>query len=697
MSTDAYDHGCTLTRRQALKAASTLALATATGAASSGSALAADGLVDGVVSSIAGAATSEGAGAYAVATISPVGFFGLVGYTLLKNDVNESPSGDEAILHNLGVSEYESLTTHEVTFSNRLTDTRPVASLEARHGIASAWEDGDSSSVAYDRAMQRIRQYYELPEYNHYHVTAKSLLQLGFAAGVAKDDLDDDSWAAAVGTDDGGNTIQLRLQSTTEAADISLHDGTAIWNVSPSEEEIEPVLGDGSKTPYEIPRVEFYDTSSSTVLEEAPILDQSVVDSWDATNEEVTYELSDGTTVSTDLDFTIKSVSAADLQSARVFDGREFFKLLDEIKSLSDTVTGNYSESFVSDIYAELDAGNITPDQVRSPEGIARFLSGTDDVSDERFRISMLQQLGMVQPDFSKIRGMSVNWTGATETWVDPDPNLSDRHAHPDGFVENESYSGVLFGADLPGSGFQTGGRYYVGNLVYGVGDGEIRAYDHHSLEFKFAIQTAYSNDVAVGDGVIYAAGPDGVACYNISDGSEVWTSADTTAVDQLVYSASTGTIAAGRSTDSTVAIIGDADGSVQQTISAGNVDALEMTPDGSIVYVSNQGTNEVEAYDTSDGSTIWISNRNIYYASNLALSPDGNYLGCDGLSNTTYRSYAVLDTSDGTEVFGNDGAGTRNAVALTNDTLLVNGDSLRAYDFTNTSLWNDADAPSGV
>ncbi|MFC4247243.1 PQQ-binding-like beta-propeller repeat protein [Natribaculum luteum] len=632
-------------------------LAIAAGASATGvtfgseSATAAEGLVDGVVSAITGAASTPGV-QYAVDTAAwgVGGVVGLVAVRSLRDSINESPSADQAILHNLCTSEAESLTTHEIVFGNRLKDAPPVANLEGRHGIASAWEDGKSASTAYDRAMQRIRQYYELPEFNHWHVTAKSLLQLGFAAGAAQD-TGDDAWIAATGTDGSGNTVQFRFRGTTQEIDLTLHDGTAISNVNP--DEADDVLGDLESAVLEVPEVHLRDTTNGTDLETVPVISQDVVDSWDSANETLTYTLSDSTTVTLDSKFSIPNVGS-DLSSAVVWNPFETFRLLDEIHSQSDTVTGNYSQAFVEDVYAELDAGNITPQQVRSPEGMTHFLSGTDDPTNARFRVAMLQQLGMEQPDFSLVSEMDVSWSGATGRWVDPDPSISDRHVHPDEFVADTSYTGVLFGSDLPPDGFKSGGSYHVGPVGFLAyeNDNEVRAIDLVTQEEQWRYSTGQQIAAVAADSLgetLFIGMADSVAAVDATNGSELWSidyaTGSSSGVEAMTLSPDESTLYVTGYGDTLALSVSD--GSTEWSHTPSNYGySITVTPDGSTVVVGTN-TPDVAGIDATDGTELWLNTSspvsNVYGA---AAAPDGSavYIGDDGV-------VAALDPSDGSEL----------------------------------------------
>lgn len=641
---------------QGIGAAGTAAVIGTT--ASTGTAEAA-GLVDGVVSSIPGSTAAEKV-AYTSATagFGPAGFVGVAAIDKLDDALETNPTADQTILHNLCTTEFESLTAHEVQLSNRLKDAESIASLEARHGIATVWEDGGSATTAYDRAMQRIRQYYELPEFNHYHITNKSLIQLSHAAGSAVD-TGNSQWVTNIGTDGSGTNIQVRMIEDRQEVDITLHDGTAISNVNPQGDAEKTNVGDSA--PLTVPMVELRDTSASDInsdsalIDTVPMIDQSVVDSWDSSNEEVTLTASDGTTVTTDLRFVIPSVgdtSESGLYSSRVFDGVEFFKLLYRIKDQSDTVTANYSQSFVEDLFAELDAGNITPKQVRSPEGVARFLSGTDDVTDRQFRLSMMQQFDMAQPDFSRVSSMSVNWTGYTSEWVDPDPSVNERRTFPDEFVDGKSYNGVLFGDSKPDGGFQSGERYLVGPVMYRVGSSGTEAIDYESEDVLWSSSVSGRGaDVNEKHDLLIVGDGNNMYGVDIETGEQLWSNSVTGDGYALQFVSTQGDLAvAATGNENSVTAVNVTDGSTAWNKSTGSSSAngAAISPDGETIVATNN-SDTVYAFN-SDGSSKWDWTGGGSGGTSIVgveFSEDGTEVLVADNGGAT-----CLDASDGSEIF---------------------------------------------
>ncbi|WP_226004107.1 PQQ-binding-like beta-propeller repeat protein [Natrinema salinisoli] len=616
---------CKLTRRRALQSFGVAAGATATGVTfGTDSAQAADGLVDGVVSAIPGASTTEKA-ATLLAAGNPVGataVFGALALDSLYGGVESELSADEAILHNVAVSEAQSLNNHEVLMLNRITDSAPIASLEARHGAMLAWENGESNTTGYTNAMGRIRQYYELLEFNDYHAVNKSLLQFGYA-GAAATDNGLDAFVAATGTDGSGNTVQFRFRANPTEIDLTLHDGTSISNVDP--DEADEVARENGATTLKTPMLHVRDTTNGTDLGTTPVLEQSVVDSWDPDAETLTYDV-DGTTCTLESDFVVSSTG--DSESQKVWDVAETFHRFDQIVSKSDTVTSRYDQSTVDDLFADLDAGNITPSEVRSPEGVARFLSGTEDQANQQFRLAMFQQLDMVRPDMSRVAEMTVSWSGATGTRVDTDPNLSDRHLYPDEFVDGSQYTGMVFSEQAPSGGFQTGETYTVGPTLYGsTNGGGVEAIEPFSGDFQHNTGHNRCLDLAVSPDqtTLYAAtGDPSVLAFDTTTGEQLW------AFSGL----------------------------------SGNATSVDISPDGSTVIAGDQDGNSLYGLDPSDGTEKWSHSFGGYV--NDCMYSSSNDEAFVAVANGTIAS--VDPTNDGSENWTYSSGLTLEGIALSPD-----------------------------
>ncbi|MXV61296.1 PQQ-binding-like beta-propeller repeat protein [Natronorubrum sp. JWXQ-INN-674] len=655
--------GCTLNRRAFLQGAAATGTAAAIGAAGTGTVAADDdpGLVDGLKEAVTGAATDP-----SIATVGGLGLAVFVGATAVDTiygNITEDPSADRHILHQLVDSETDSMDSHFVNFGNYMNDTRPIASLEARHGMAQAWEEGEGSSGGYDRALQRIRQYYELPEFNHLHAGNKALLQLSY---IANSGMDTDPVYPIAGSayidGDSSDTIQMRITNEREEVEWTLHDGTVVdENAFDNIDHIDGA--DGVPT---TPVIEFGPFDEFDTAEHSQPITQDVLDSWSEDGHPlhgggyVTFEADDGTEYQTDLKFVTQAVDDDvdddddddddPTQSQRAFDGAEWLRLYDRVSNLSDDVVSRYDQGFVSDIYDELEAGNITPEQVRSPEGMARFLSGTDDPANDRFRIAWMQQFGFARADMTAVSGMSVNWTGATDSWVDSDPELDDRHVYPDGYVEDVDYSGVLFGTDVSEDGFQPGGRYAVGLPVYVGAEDELIALDPSdgSRIWKYTKHSDDLNDVEVmSDGTAVFTGADDAEFHSIdpNDGSQNWTfDTEQNRAERAALSPDEDILCVGDDDGGLFGLNTD-DGSQQWHVSgAGSTTrGLAYSPDGNTIYAT-YNDNVIQSIDANDRSENWSVEFSLGTPRDLLADDDSLFVAF------TDSAVMSLDATDGSE-----------------------------------------------
>ncbi|ELY97912.1 outer membrane protein assembly factor BamB family protein [Natrialba asiatica] len=700
--------GCSLTRRQALQAAAAVGAASIGTAASSGTVAADGGVVNGLKEAVTKAATTV---AISSNPASLAVFVGAIAVNELQNSVSTSISADRHILHQHVHNEIEWMDSHLVNFGNYMQDTRPIASLEARHGMATAWEDGENSTTAYDYALQRIRQYYELPEFNNLHVGNKALLQLMY---IHKNGMETSDPYPVTGTAyiDGvqSDSCQMRFTDAgdTQTVNWELHDGTVVDENA--FDDIDHI--DGADGVPESPVIEFRDFDTGDMLHSQPIT-QDVLDSYDPESHplhgqgQVTFTSDDGTQYVTDLRFGVQNVGDASedpsLGAQRAFDGLAWLDLHDRISTLSDDVVSRYDQSFIEDIYGELDAGNITPQQVRSPEGMARFLSGTDDPANDRFQIAWMQQFGFARADMSQVRGMAVNWTGSTDSWVDSDPNLDARHVYPAAKVENKRYDGVLFASDVPDSGLESGGQYAVGTIAYsGCGSNTLHAFDALTGETCWSqsqpstvmgVATVPGQDLlftvnGTSDGAIRAIDP--------TDGTEKWTVTPFSSTIPKALVATSDAVIVSASGASTIAF--DVSSGDQMWSSNSASDSLSLSPDGDTLLVPDAS---VVALYANDGTERWTYGGLPNNATSAAISPDGNTMVCTGTAEA--HALALPDsggpTTSDQKWIKNSYTSNTALAAVTNEygiVALANGD-LFAYTLSDgTQQWQSG-AGSGV
>ncbi|ELY73204.1 hypothetical protein C487_17420 [Natrinema pallidum DSM 3751] len=648
------------------------ALAVGAGAtASSGSATAQDSAAEGVLYGVASPALGAAALAKGVAD--------------WEDDLNTDVSADETIIHSQSVSEKESYDAHDVVFGNYLKDMNTVASLEARNAIANAWQDNLNSSEAYQAALEAVRSYYAQREKNHWEVVNKALVQHSHSTNtiLAADGITDDFLSFFV--DNSSNT----------ATDLE----KAI--ITPDRVETTITLHNGDEHTMESPEFHIQTTDGTNEFK-GPL--GEFLDSWDSSNEQFTVQCDDtSNTWTTNLRATVQSVgdpTDGGLASRTVFDATDVMAIVDEITSQSDRVTGNYSESFVSDLYAELDAGNIEPSDIRGAEGQVRFMAGTDDISSDAYRISMLQTLDMEQADLSKTASMTVTYDGfsAAENVQNQAENRKQTYSEQ----VSDTYRGMLFARDIPDSGLETGLSYAVGRLprllFVGNTSPSVTAIDAVTHEevwsapgFSGNIKERY---LAVSPDRTRVAVTDNssVALLDAASGQELWTTSLSAYAVEIYQDDSNSFVLA---TDDTNCVCFDLETGEQQWslgLSSDTARGVDPAPSKGVAFVQYGNTN-VAQIDVSDGSFVtddsgdvvqWTAANNpraiAYNAKNDVLA-----LSCQS------TALQVLDASDGSEVFNQSHSGNADTAETWGDYAAFGADgSATVVDLSSMEeLWS--------
>lgn len=601
--------------------------------------------------------------------------------TSIADGLTTDPLADRSILHALASNEAEWLSIFEILIENHLTDTRTIASIEARHGIAMTWEDGGTTGDGYNNALTRIRRYYSNAiEHNVIEVTNKAALQLSHVRERGGD-TDPEFAVVGSGEDSVDEWVQLHISPDRTTSSVTRHDGETheLGSGLEGNDEVE--------TDEVTPLLEVWDDDhheeDAEIIGTVELFSDQVLDGYDPHEREFTFvvENDDGDTeeITSNLLFTIPNVS--DLGSRNVFDFRDFADLLADIEDQSDTVVGNYDQSFVEEIFDLLDDGTISPSDVRSSEGLARFLSGEDDASKSSHRLALMQQLGMQQPDLSQVASMEIEFSGATQREVSPHPD--DESDSPQEFrrlvtiVDDEDYEGILFARDV-GGGLAAGDTVAVNDHDYYLwssndqvaavrpddaidqDDGETvwtlsgsndllvdySAHAHHLAVLEenselwivdpdsghktATIDSAESpNDVAAGESLAVISDNEGdVRLVDLEDGSLLWTESltDGDRLDHVAISEDDEWIAAAGSGKLFVL---DRDGDVVHDIDdTDTMVSLHIDASYGQVYLNGVNTNSdapIRAYALDSGEQVWTWDDYVdNSASNLAIAPDG-------------------------------------------------------------------------
>jgi len=592
----AHEHevvpGCSLDRRTFVKSSAALAAIAAGGAASSGTAAAASDLM------------------YYPTTPSVTGMVAAKAVGDWSSKTNTDVTADKTIMHQTATSEHETFKSHQAIINNYLEDTPTLASLEARHAIATAWENGESSTVAYDNALSAIRDYYAVKEINHFEMLSKLLVQISHISNTAwnDDNIGDGFLSTYVANNSDGGTQQLNT-------------------ISPNRVDVTFTLQNGNEHTVKMP--EWYFETDLNTYQAA--LTQSHLDNYDTSNELFTFTDGSGNTWDTPLNIIVQNVGS-DLESQSVFDMREWYDYWQDIRDQSDTVTANYSQTFVDDLYAAMDDGTLDPSKVRGPEAQARFLSGTDDVTADRFKMALLHQLEMSQADLSKVASMTVSYDGYTSL----EANRTDsgtRSLYPTDYVADKTYEGLLFADSIPSAGLDTGETYAVGPTLYSAnetsasGDPVFYALDAltRSKRWTYDGLTGDASSVVADDhGEFIAVGDINgtVHCLNADDGTQKWVWGQSTIVSGLAQSPDGSVIYALVRDDGLYALNAD-DGSVKWSVALSNQYSLAIGPNGTVYTGDGDGT--LTARDSTDGSQKWTFGMTNTYARAIVVSADGS------------------------------------------------------------------------
>ncbi|MFP8957164.1 PQQ-binding-like beta-propeller repeat protein [Natrialbaceae archaeon A-CW3] len=586
-------------------------------------------------------------------------------------------SPDETQMHTLSRSAREWSDHHNAIMSNHVEDMGMVAHNYTRHEIASAWEDGDSSSTAYSRAMDATREYFAHHQANHIETgLAMPLIEASHNAWLATQDgdIDDQHWVA-FSVPDHYARVNAREYDRAALEDEEEEHGNDVEGGAPGFVETTIELIDGTEHETRLPLLEVYETQDDFLNDEEPIysepLSTDVIDSYDPNaeqNEDFTLEEDldgEGTDLTTSLAFTVPNVGDVEdggLPSFTMFDGREWMEVYSRIEDVSDHVTANYDQSIVDALYDAMDEGELTPSQVRGPAGMAYLLSGTSDATTSNYRAGLLHQLGLEHADMSNVASIEIEYTGYTTSGRKP---IGDGRSvmYFEDHEEATTLEGQIFtdGLDSP---VKTGNAYYCGARAY----------------------TADRN------GVLYAVRP-GDQTLETSlpledfDIAEVF---EATEDGKTVFVADWGGNVAAVDTGSFEVVWRDEFGSDR-------VMSMALTNDESVLYI---GTEEAGLYhvDPEDGSQIShdSSLNDRVQALDVCSQTDRIAVGHGGTGSTNDQYITVFDSDWNEEWEDSIDRSTTPTVGFTPDGEKVavsfqNNDILHVYDTESGDLeWDD-------
>ncbi len=379
-------------------------------------------------------------------------------------------------LNNLAVSERENAEQIRQIMENYGQDTGTLASLEARHAIASAYENGTDPSIADSNAKAAIEDYYAQRQKSTLAASSKHAAQMAYIANASQQHSEiPDDYIRALDYDLETDNTDLdpvdhtRLTGTTTPVNATLvngeqyeYQGLDVWfnatlnDMGHSADLNETVRLEhfrGNKTSDDFFYTLEYGSHNYNNLKEYDTQVSGDIVAWvfggklyiDPSNYDTEYPIEDGQPGTVPLNIN------------------DYAYLMDMWQNQSDEVVANYQNGLAADLYDALDAGQITTAELRSAEGQVRFMSGESEVTSQRFRVALLSTLDLNGVDLQNASRMTVSYTGYT----DVDWNVTETSREPiySGYVDNRSYEGLLFATDTPDGGFDKGVEYNVSEL----------------------------------------------------------------------------------------------------------------------------------------------------------------------------------------------------------------------------------------
>jgi len=135
--------------------------------------------------------------------------------------------------------------------------------------------------------------------------------------------------------------------------------------------------------------------------------------------------------------------TANGLPGQKVADLEAWRSSLNEWSNQSQTMISNYQD-VAPDLYDEMDAGRLDPNEVRGAEGMVRYLSGDSNATEGDYRTALHYTLGTSNPNLTDTSTMKVHIDGYTEITWNTTSGSENREPIPTSPV-NETVEGLLF------------------------------------------------------------------------------------------------------------------------------------------------------------------------------------------------------------------------------------------------------------
>ena len=347
--------------------------------------------------------------------------------------------------------------SYSTTQGNYLNDTETIASLEAKHAIGQAYEAGDGSTTAETKGLAAVEDYYATKQVNLLEELSSQQAQAAYMANVSNNDTNiPSSWVYPVmsaSSSDGAAAENQKLTGETVNKTISLVNGTE-YTYQVAEAQAKLHIWSSSS-----------DAEGSDTIQFALGIDETY-NQQDSRYKIGTYDLS-GITFDGSL-YTRGQFRVAGVSDSTVYSDTDFYNHRDwqlrwqEIEEQSNRVVSNYDGNFTTEVYDDLNSGELNVSELYGAEGMARYLSGDSNVTSDRFEMATYSILGMDRPD-NLGSSFVIEYDAATDKTTTFNSS-ADSYETTYGWSQGTA-EGLLFSEEVPADGFTVNETYNASAL----------------------------------------------------------------------------------------------------------------------------------------------------------------------------------------------------------------------------------------
>lgn len=401
----------------------------------------------------------------------------------------------------------------ETFIENTIKNATMVAHIQARNAVADAYESGKTESEASQDVIDAVDEYISIPWFNTWASANAALLQTAYIVDTA------------LQADDSKIDTGWRYIWTPPDADYS-GSGSLVGDKS----QIQPETAEVSITPPDGETRTYTGVVFAAEWDNGDTFSQAFGDefrsAYDPDTQLFTFTTDQGNTLEHKFGpIQGESVPEDGLEtSPNLFSGDGLPVVMKHLKSLEDaaqTVKDNYPLSFIGDLYAAMDLGQIDPADVRGVEAYAQLLSGSTDVTNSRYQTALSTLTGASRSDLSQTSGMVVTINGYTET--EPVTHDGGRDLRPTSYIQDAVLSGMLFASDVPDT-ISTGKTYNVDPFVVGYDGSDLKLSDYGTAAYWSSTPASSISDIYMNrqqNRVIAASGSD-LLWFDTTDGTKV-------------------------------------------------------------------------------------------------------------------------------------------------------------------------------